>query len=217
MVHKIGAFKNISSSVNIPPMGICFKLFLLFLLVMNVESRPISYSGGHTLMHFSDNMKESVYYHYSPTYRYSFGIESLDDKILNTSNSYLRFTYLLNRKNTKNSQRNLYFQSGLANKDNNNFYGIHGDWETRRYFVGFNYKEVKNIIDYTDKHIQFGVAPYLGEYDDFHTWLMLKTKKNSINNKQITYPMLKFFKGNVLLELGYDKKTYWDIHLMYRF
>ena len=29
--------------------------------------------------------------------------------------------------------------------------------------------------------------------------------------------MLKFFKGNVLLELGYDKKTDWDIHLMYRF
>ena len=198
-------------------MGIFLKLFLVFIFALGVEARPISYSGGHTLMHFNDSMKESVYYHYSPTYRYSFGIESLKDKAFNTSISYLRFTYLLNRKNTKNSQRNLYFQSGLASKDSNNFFGIHGDWETRRYFIGFDYKEVKNIIDYTDKHIQLGLAPYLGEYGDLHTWLMVKTKKNSINNKQITYPVVKFFKGNVLLELGYDNKADWDIHLMYRF
>ena len=198
-------------------MGIFLKLFLVFMFALDIEARPISYSGGHTLMHFNDSMKESVYYHYSPTYRYSFGIESLKDKAFNTSISYLRLTYLLNRKNTKNSQRNLYFQSGLASKDNDNFFGIHGDWETRRYFVGFNYKEVNNIIDYTDKHIQLGVAPYLGKYGDLHTWLMVKTKKNSLNNKQITYPVVKFFKGNFLLELGYDKKTDWDIHLMYRF
>ena len=198
-------------------MGIFLKLFLVFIFALGVEARPISYSGGHTLMHFNDSMKESVYYHYSPTYRYSFGIESLKDKAFNTSISYLRFTYLLNRKNTKNSQRNLYFQSGLASKDSNNFFGIHGDWETRRYFIGFDYKEVKNIIDYSDKHIQLGLAPYLGEYGDLHTLLMVKTKKNSLNNKQITYPVVKFFKGNILLELGYDKKTDWDIHLMYRF
>ena len=198
-------------------MGIFLKLFLVFIFALGVEERPISYSGVHTLMHFNDSMKESVYYHYSPTYRYSFGIESLKDKAFNTSISYLRFTYLLNRKNTKNSQRNLYFQSGLASKDSNNFFGIHGDWETRRYFIGFDYKEVKNIIDYSDKHIQLGVAPYLGEYGDLHTWLMVKIKKNSLNNKQITYPVVKFFKGNILLELGYDKKTDWDIHLMYRF
>ena len=83
----------------------------------------------------------------------------------------------MNRKNTKNSQSNLYFQSAISTKDNNYFYGIHGDWETRRYFIGFDYKEVKNIIDYTDKHIQLGLAPYLGEYGDLHTWLMVKTRK----------------------------------------
>jgi len=29
--------------------------------------------------------------------------------------------------------------------------------------------------------------------------------------------VVKFFKGNALLELGYDKRADWDIHLMYRF
>ena len=198
-------------------MGIYIKIFFILLLVLNTEARPISYSGGHTLMHFNDNMKESIYYHYSPSFKYSIGVEELNNKIFDRSETNLRFTYLVNRKNTKNSQRNFYFQSAVSTKNSNFIYGVHGDWETRRYFIGFDYKEVKNIIDYTDKHIQLGLAPYLGEYGDLHTWLMLKTKKNSLNNKQITYPVIKFFKGNVMLELGYDNKTDWDIHLMYRF
>ena len=198
-------------------MGIFVKIFLLFLLTLDTEARPISYSGGHTVMHFNDNMKESIYYHYSPSFKYSVGVEKLNDNIFNRSDTNLRFTYLVNRKNTKNSQRNFYFQSAVSTNNNNYIYGVHGDWETRRYFIGFDYDEVKNIIDYSNKHIQLGFAPYLGTYGDLHTWLMVKTKKNSINKKQITYPVVKFFKGNVLLELGYDKKTDWDIHLMYRF
>tara|TARA_A100001234_G_scaffold109672_1_gene96350 strand:- start:3 stop:599 length:597 start_codon:yes stop_codon:yes gene_type:complete len=198
-------------------MGIFQMMFLIFLSINYLESRPISYSGGHTLMHFNDSMKESIYYHYSPIYKFSIGLESIQNKVFSTNETNIRFTYLLNRKNKKLSQRNLYFQSAISTKNNNYVFGMHGDWETRRYFIGFDYKEVKNIIDYTDKHIQLGFAPYLGEYGDLHTWLMVKTKKNSLNNKQITYPVVKFFKGNVLLELGYDKKTDWDIHLMYRF
>ena len=198
-------------------MGIFVKIFLLFLLTLDTEARPISYSGGHTVMHFNDNIKESIYYHYSPSFKYSVGVEKFNDKIFDRSDTNLRFTYLVNRKNTKNSQRNFYFQSAVSTNNNNYIYGVHGDWETRRYFIGFDYKEVKNIIDYSNKHIQLGFAPYLGTYGDLHTWLMVKTKKNSINKKQITYPVVKFFKGNVLLELGYDKKTDWDIHLMYRF
>ena len=198
-------------------MGIFVKIFLLFLLTLDTEARPISYSGGHTVMHFNDNMKESIYYHYSPSFKYSVGVEKFNDKIFDRSDTNLRFTYLVNRKNTKNSQRNFYFQSAVSTNNNNYIYGVHGDWETRRYFIGFDYDEVKNIIDYSNKHIQLGFAPYLGTYGDLHTWLMLKTKKNSLSKKQITYPVVKFFKGNVLLELGYDKKTDWDIHLMYRF
>ena len=198
-------------------MGIFLKVFLIFLLVTDAEARPISYSGGHTVMHFNDNLKESIYYHYSPSFKYSIGVEKLNNKIFNKNETNIRLTYLLNRKNTKNSQRNLYLQSAISPSDNDYIYGIHGDWETRRYFVGFDYKKVNNLLDYSDKYLQMGIAPYLGVYGDLHTWLMLKTKKNSLSKKQITYPVVKFFKGNVLLELGYDKKTDWDLHLMYRF
>jgi hypothetical protein len=93
-------------------------------------------------MSFSDNMKESIYYHFSPSYKYSVGIEGIKDKVFNSKYSYLRYTYLLDRRNTDISQRNLYFQSGLSSKGNESFfYGIHGDWETRRLFLGFGYKK----------------------------------------------------------------------------
>ena len=200
-------------------MGIFKKILFLIFLIANVEARPISYSGGSTMMAMSDNMKESIYYHYSPTYKYSVGIESVKDKFFDKDYLYLRLTYLLNRKNTKNSQRNLYFQSGISNKSSNHFfYGIHGDWETRRWFLGFDTKKVENRVkNYKQNHLQLGFAPYLGEYGDIHTWLMLKTKKTSIKDKRSSYPVLKFFKGNTLLEFGYNNKTEWDIHLMYRF
>ena len=203
--------------VIIPPMGI--KIIILLIISFGLDARPISYSGGSTIMSFSDNIKDSLYYHYSPSYKYSVGIENIRDKYFNDNYSYVRFTYLLNRKNTENSQRNLYLQSGISSKGFNEFfYGMHGDWETRRLFVGFGLKETKRKIhDYSEQYYQIGVAPYLGDYGDLHTWIMIKAKENSLENKWSTYPVLKFFKGNVLAEFGYGEKTEWDVHLMYRF
>ena len=201
-------------------MGICKIIILVFLMVFNADARPISYSGGTTIMYKSDTFNDSIYLHYSPTYKYSIGLERAKNKFYKNTENYFRFTYLVNRKNTNISQRNLYFQSGVLVDDADGFfYGIHGDWETRRWFSGFGYKDTKNAFgqDYTDQYIQLGVAPYIGDYGDLHTWIMIKTKKNSLTNTQSTYPELKFFKGPTLVKFGYSDKTEWDLHFMYRF
>ncbi|MDB9898204.1 hypothetical protein OAD25_00845 [Gammaproteobacteria bacterium] len=195
-------------------------IILVFLMVFNADARPISYSGGTTIMYKSDTFNDSIYLHYSPTYKYSIGLERVKNKFYKNTENYFRFTYLVNRKNTDISQRNLYFQSGVLVDDAAGFfYGMHGDWETRRWFSGFGYKDTKNTFgqDYTDQYIQLGVAPYVGDYGDLHTWIMIKTKKNSLTNTQSTYPELKFFKGPTLVKFGYSDKTEWDLHLMYRF
>ena len=201
-------------------MGIVKKIFLFSLLIsVKIDARPISYQGGSTLISISDNMKDSLYYHYSPSHKYSLGLESVDDKFFNERYTYMRLTYLLNRKNTKHSQRNLYFQSGISIKNNeDSFYGMHGDWETRRLFAGFGYKEIAyNINNYVERYYQVGFAPYLGEYGDLHTWLMMKRRKNSLTGGWNNYPIIKFFKGNFLVEFGYDSKTDWDFQMIYRF
>ena len=166
----------------------------------------------------SDNVSNSVYLHYSPTYKYSIGIEKVKNKFYDNNKNYLRLTYLLNRKNTFTSQRNLYFQSGvMPNNTENIFYGVHGDWETRKLFIGFGIKDIQSKygMDYKDEYLQLGFAPYVGDYNDLHTWIMLKTKKNTLTNKASTYPELKFFKGNALMKFGYGANTNWDLHFMY--
>jgi hypothetical protein len=47
--------------------------------------------------------------------------------------------------------------------------------------------------------------------------MMVKSKKNSLTSDWITYPVLKFFKGDFLVEIGYDSDHDWDVHMMYRF
>lgn len=192
---------------------------LICLIPLGIEARPISYSGGSTLMFRSDSVRDALYYHYSPTYKYSVGIEAVNDKFLNQKYLYFKYNYLLGRRNTETSQSNLYFRSGISsNGIGNVFYGIHGDWETRRLYAGAGYR-VNDIKtgNFTEQYVQLGVAPYVGNYGDLHTWLIVKAKKSTTNNDWDVYPVLKLFKGSMLMELGYSKKSAWDIHLIYRF
>ena len=89
---------------------------------------------------------DNIYWHYTPNINYSIGLDYQQDKISNEYFPSARFTYLLNRKNTAASQRNLYIKTGvgLTNADNH-FYALTGDWETRRLFAGFSAKQVSGI------------------------------------------------------------------------
>ena len=202
-------------------MKILNKLILSVICLSMSDSliaRPISWSGGSTFMYETNSMTTSYYYHYSPNYKYSIGGEYVDDKYFDNKYFNIRGTYLLDRNNTKSSQRNLYITAALSTKESDNhYYGIHGDWETRRVFTSFSqiYKHSKTK-DYSESELQFGVAPYLGEYNELHSWAMIKAKKETINNNWDIYPFVKIFKGDFLLEIG-TKNSHWDIHYMLRF
>mgnify|MGYP003318614916 CR=1 FL=1 len=71
----------------------------MFSLSQEAHSRPISWSGGSTFMYKTDSMKSSYYYHYSPMYKYSIGVEYMDDKHFKEDYLNLRATYLIDRKN----------------------------------------------------------------------------------------------------------------------
>ena len=175
-------------------------------------ARPISWSGGSTLMYKTNAMISSYYYHYSPNYKYSIGGEYVDDKYFNNKYFNIRGTYLLDRSNTKSSQRNLYITSALSTKESDNFYyGIHGDWETRRLFTSFShiYKHTKTN-DYSESELQFGIAPYLGEYNELHSWAMLKAKKDTIHDSWDVYPYIKIFKGDLCRRMEWAReKSLW--------
>ena len=193
-------------------------LFVVLISASLVEARPISWTGGSTMMYKSNAMMSSYYYHYSPSFKYSVGAEYINDKFFNDQYISVRSTYLLNRNNTKASQRNLYLTASISTKSTDEFYyGFHGDWETRRYFTSFSILDKKtNEKNYTENEFQVGIAPYLGEYNQLHTWIMLKSKEDTRDNKWKTYPFIKLFKGDFLLEVG-NKESHWDLHFMKRF
>ena len=191
---------------------------MLFMLSDLAQSRPVSWAGGSTIMYKTNSMLSSYTFHYSPTYKYSIGAEYVNDRYFNNHFINLRSTYLLDRHNTKISQRNIYLTGGISTKTNQDFsYGIHGDWETRRLFSSFSLinKHTKEK-DYTENEFQLGVAPYLGKYDDIHTWVMLKAKKNTIKNNWEIYPFIKLFQGDFLIEVG-SKNSHWDVHFIIRY
>ena len=216
-------FTNIDNSsikANIPHMGI-YKFIGLLVTLMSasiVEARPISWTGGSTIMYKSNSMMSSYYYHYSPSFKYSVGAEYINNRYFNDQYISIRSTYLLDRKNTKASQRNLYLTASISTKSNDDlYYGVHGDWETRRYFTSFSILDKRaSQKDYTENEFQIGVAPYLGEYNQLHTWIMLKSKEDTRDDKWKTYPFIKLFKGDFLLEVG-SKESHWDLHFMKRF
>ena len=201
-------------------MGISKYVLLLFVfLSADCFARPVSYPGGYTFMFKSNSLRDTAYLHYSATSRNAVGVEAFSDKVSNDDYVYLRYTRLLFRKNHQKSQGNLYLNTGISNDGfDNYFYGIEGDWETRRIFTGFGYKRTEtDRIDIEEKYLLAGVAPYIVDYGDLHTWLMVKFKENSYAKTSSLYPVVKLFKGNTLIEFGYSDSSNWDIHLMYRF
>ena len=68
-------------------MGI-YNTFITILLLITVSElafpRPISWSGGSTIMYQSNSMYSLYYYHYSPTYKYSVGAEYINDKLFSS-------------------------------------------------------------------------------------------------------------------------------------
>ena len=144
-------------------MGI-YKFFLLTISLFFVSqtfARPVSYTDSFTFMTYSNYMRDSFYVHYSPSFKRSIGIEVLEDKAYETSYGLLKYTQLLLRKNTKQSQANFYFVSSLGLNETSNYsYGVQGDWETRKYFVGF--KHSQNILfdtEFYDQYFMTGFVP----------------------------------------------------------
>ena len=193
-------------------------LTLLVFFAVDAQARPISYADGWTLMQRYNWEKSRVHLHYSPNVRNSFGVSAEDFNANQEYNLNLQWNYLLKRRNRKNSQANLYTHSevGLAAKGNQQEphlrLKLSGDWETRRHFAAFStsVRYADQIEDAALHHgLRFGIAPYVAEYGALHTWLMLQIEnhpeENEEDNRLIVTPIIRFFKGDYLGEIGVNE------------
>ncbi len=180
---------------------------------MPAYSRPVSYAGGYTWMQRHNNIYDSTHIHYSPSSKYSLGYKF---EYFRDDPSYahsLQLNNLLFRKNAKNYQANIYLRSGLGLIHERTrlaplmFSGLAMDWESRRLYAAYANRFLwgGDVFNMINNSWRVGFALYEGDYGDIHTWFMLQFDHNPINDKEfILTPLIRFFKGSYLLELGYS-------------
>ena len=193
---------------------------LSMLITTTVSARPVSYPQGWTVMQMNDMDSSSVHIHYSPTINYSIGYKGEYFKDEDWQFHGGQLNYLVNRWNAKASQANLYLKGGLglAYSDYQSFdsetsaagtIGLAADWETRRWFTYYEnrYVNAGNIDEFFNQKARIGVAPYIGDYGDVHTWLMLQVDHNPSQDDEVTFtPLVRLFKGEYLAEAGVSDK-----------
>ncbi len=186
----------------------------LFLVLCGVaQARPVYYPGGWTFITAHDGEENSGLLNYTVTPKLAFGYRASYDRDTDAMFNGIQMNNLLQRWNNPDSQANIYLQSavGLAQGDVEGFTGVQADWESRRYMVvyenrvSFSKNEMRR--DY-QQQLELGVAPYVAEFGALHTWAMLHIINMPEENHAIQFaPMLRMFKGNALIEAGYNVTT----------
>lgn len=186
-------------------------------LAFAAEARPISYPGGWTAMQQNTADFASLHAHYSPTFQDSVGIYAEDNWGSDWRFAGVHYNRLLKRWNAQHSQANLYVKAGAGGAESYQggdselagFVGVAADWETRRWFVSYEARGYDLGFDQDARQsARIGVAPYIGDYGDLHTWLMLQVENQAEADTPTTVtPLVRFFYGVQLLEIGYTPET----------
>lgn len=164
-------------------------------------------------MLMNDDDANSVHVHYSPTAKYSVGWRHEYFRNSETNSDTAQLNYLVKRWNGDGSQANLYLKSGagVAYGDGDTapalYTGMAVDWETRRLFTSYEnrFYYADDVEKFARHTARVGVAPYIGDHGDLHTWLMIQADYDAGQDDSFSVtPLVRFFKGADLLEAGYN-------------
>lgn len=178
--------------------------------------KPISYPGGVTVMSMNDANMHQLHVLYTFTPRFSLGPKLAYDRENDYTATMVDANFLLKRWNNPDSQGNIFVNLGVgsAYSDAGDFDhetepafsgGVLADWEDRRYFTSYEnqYVDAGDIDSAFHQSARVGVAPYVAEYGELHTWLMLQVDHHpeGENTTSVT-PLVRLFKGTYLGEAG---------------
>lgn len=190
-------------------------------LCTSAFARPVSYKDSWTFITNNDDDSDSLYIHYSPEADYSVGVKSEYFRDRKYVVNIGQLNLLVKRWNMQGSQANVYIKSGVGGAvsadSSKNVRGapalmaaFASDWETRRYYLSYEAQIMyAGEIDFRfSQKGRAGIAPYIGEYGDIHTWIMAEVRYEPTrkNDKFMVTPLLRFFKDSVLVEIGADYK-----------
>ena len=195
-------------------------------------AHPVTYQGGFSFMSWNGPMMSDQWLSYSVTSRFAvaaryFGLRPISPGGAPNRDFFLpQVSFLLHRWNGLGYQANIYLTGayGLERKDASSspaaLGAIEADIESRRYYASGKYQAIRmsdnGPLDYARARV--GYAPYLAEFNELHTWLMLQAEYQPeyFRSVQVS-PMLRFFYNNVLWEVGSSFTGNWMFNFMVHF
>ncbi len=194
------------------------KLILVMGMVvfsLTSQAHPVSFKGSTGIMgHHSPFMAHNQI-NYSFEYWWALGVhhfQNPQDQDLKAS--VVTSNFLLKRWNGKSFQSNLYalVGGGISTLDGieqkgTGAVGLQYDIEDRRYYFLAKHMNLLTKEDsaFYQSVVRVGIAPYEGDFDELHAWLILEWRKNEWGQGFVmedTTPMLRFFYQNLLFEIG---------------
>lgn len=203
----------------------CRKLLLLagLSLSMGARAHPVFFADGFGLNVFSAPDKTEAYAAYTLTHRFALGARYFgfrtDQKMGSPDETYVlaQASFLLKRWNENAAQGNIYLEAagGSASFSHEGsstvvrpavMYAVEADWENRRlYTLGkLSYLKASEHPAVNTAMLRAGFAPYLADFDELNSWVILEAETQLKNNGSTTLtPFVRVFYKNVLAELGY--------------
>lgn len=184
------------------------------------QARPVTYPGGWMSMTEVDGSAVTTQVDHTLNRQLAVGAYALTEEGGDRRSAGALMNVLLVRKNTADSQANVYLMAGggpsWVRREHHRerdmvasgFAGAEADWETRRWFVGAATK-LSVVAGDTELgwRTRVGVAPYIAGSGRLHTWTMLQVGRSAIPGRDVEVtPLVRLFKGSVLAEAGVSHK-----------
>lgn len=182
------------------------------------EAKPISYVNGFMVMQENDETGNTLSLDYTIDPKLAVGLyakKESGDKDFTTIGPQVN--YLVKRWNMPGAQGNIFSMSGAGvsrfrgDDEFSAWTGILADYETRRIFTSYEIRGMYagDIEKSVWQRARVGFAPYLANYDDLNTWLMVQVDHHPAKEDNVVVtPLVRFFYKTTLVEAGYSSNDH---------
>jgi hypothetical protein len=184
-------------------------------LLHSLNGHPVTFKGGTQLtLNYAQEL-QSMQLQHSYTHRTAYGLMAFHFDRPDLRRSYLTagHNWLGKRWLLPHAQGNFYYGMGAgmsSDPDRNSRTSaaavafVQLDYETRRIYTAWQSQLLIDRSDAFTKHsAAVGFAPYLAEFDELNTWLLLRAEYiTDLSDAVDLTPTLRFFYDQFFWELG---------------
>jgi hypothetical protein len=209
------------------PYQLFFCLVLTSTVALPAHAKPLSYVGGTMVMQENDETGNTLSVDYTFDPHFALGLYAKRDiggKEFYTIGPQLNT--LIKRWNLPEGQGNIFNMTGAGTARQGSdsqpaaWIALLADYETRRVFLSYEPRLMYagDIETSFWQRAHIGFAPYLADYDQLNTWLLLRFDHHPAKDDHfVVTPVVRFFYKTIWLEAGYSSNNHVMINWIVQF